>query len=208
MSAPAPQHEPSRMTDTLELPPPGQATYADLEALPERYVGEIIDGTLYAQARPAYPHVQAAAALAGSLHVAFGRRFGNNGDGGRPGGWCILPEPELHFGADVIVPDLAAWRRERMPQVPNAPWTDLPPDWVCEGSSPSTQHLDRGTKLAVYHRAGVRHMWLVEPLARRIEVLRWSEGGWLLAGNHFGDEEVGIEPFEAVPLMLAELWLD
>ena len=194
------------MTDTLERPPPGRATYADLEALPERFVGELIDGTLYAQPRPGYPHVQAASMLLVLLGAAFGRRSGD--DGGRPGGWCLLAEPELHFGADVLVPDIAGWRRERMPQVPNVPWTDLAPDWLAVVTSPSTEQLDRGLKLEVYHRVGVAHVWLVEPLARRVEVLRWNEAGWLLAATHLGDAEAGIEPFAAVPLLLAELWPD
>jgi Uma2 family endonuclease len=193
------------MSDTLELPPPGHATYADLEALPERYVGEIINGTLYAQARPAYPHVRAASQLGARLLVAFDGPV--DSAGGPPGGWFLLDEPELHFDADVLVPDIAGWRRERMPQIPNAPWTDLPPDWVCEVASPSTAQIDRGLKLAVYRRVGVQHVWLVEPLARRIEVLRWTEQGWLLVGNYFNEEVLGIEPFAAMPLRLAELWL-
>jgi Uma2 family endonuclease len=194
------------MTDTLELPPPGEATYADLEALPERYVGEIIAGTLYAQARPASPHSQAASMLLALLIRAFGRRFGS--DDGQPGGWWLLDEPELHFGADVLVPDIAGWRRERMPQVPRVPHFDLAPDWVCEVVSPSTEQIDRGPKLGIYHRVGVSHVWLVEPLARRIEVLRRSPEGWLLVATYLGDAEAGIEPFDAVPLLLAELWLD
>jgi Uma2 family endonuclease len=207
MSTAAPHREPAPMTDTLELPPPGQATYADLEALPERYVGELIDGTLYAQARPALPHAQAASALGGLLMGTFGRRFGNNGDGGQPGGWWILDEPELHFGADVLVPDIAGWRRERMPEVPDVPWFELAPDWVCEVASPSTRRIDRSLKLDLYHRAGVEHVWLVEPEDRFIEVYRRTEEGWLLVGHHAGDDEPRIEPFEAMPLMLAELWL-
>jgi Uma2 family endonuclease len=191
------------MTDTLA---PGEATYADLEALPERYVGEIIAGTLYAQARPASPHAQAAAALFGALQVAFGRRFDD--DGGRPGGWCLLFEPELHFGADVLVPDIAGWRRERMPRMPRVAYFDLAPDWVCEVCSPSTEQLDRGPKLQIYHQVGVSHVWLVEPHARRIEVLRRSAEGWLLVATHLGEAEAGIEPFAAVPILLAELWLD
>jgi Uma2 family endonuclease len=206
MSVPAPKREHAAMTDTLELPPPGEATYADLEALPERYVGEIIAGTLYAQARPAYPHGNAALAIGASLRVACGRRRGI--DGGQPDGWWFLPEPELHFGLDVLVPDIAGWRRERMPEIPDVPWTDLAPDWLCEVASPSTEQLDRGPKLQIYHRAGVSHVWLVEPLARRIEVLRRSAEGWLLVATHLGEAEAGIEPFAAVPLLLAELWLD
>jgi Uma2 family endonuclease len=206
MSVPAPKREHAAMTDTLELPPPGEATYADLEALPERYVGEIIAGTLYAQARPASPHAQAAAALFGALQVAFGRRTGNDG-GDRPGGWCLLFEPELHFGADVLVPDIAGWRRGRMPEIPDVPWFELAPDWICEVSSPSTRRLDRSLKLERYRRAGVGHVWLVEAQDRFIEVYRHAEPGWLLIGTFVGDAEARIEPFEVVPLLLEELWL-
>jgi Uma2 family endonuclease len=205
MSVPAPKREHAAMTDTLELPPPGEATYADLEALPERYVGEIIAGTLYAQARPASPYLRAATQLGVLLGQSFDREpAGTDG----PGGWWLLNEPELHFGLDVLVPDIAGWRRERMPEIPDVPWFDLAPDWLCEVASPSTEHLDRGLKLEVYHRAGVSHVWLVEPLARRIEVLRRSAEGWLLVATHLGEAEAGIEPFDAVPILLAELWLD
>jgi len=193
------------MIDTLELPPPGAATYADLEALPERYIGEIIDGTLYAQARPASPHTKAASQIGARLLVAFDGPTGVAG--GPPGGWCILDEPELHFGADVLVPDIAGWRRQRMVTVPDAAWFELAPDWLCEVASPSTEHLDRGPKLDRYHRVEVRHVWLVEPQARRIEVLRRSEEGWLLVATHLGDEPACIEPFAAVPLLLRDCWL-
>jgi Uma2 family endonuclease len=192
------------MTDTLELPPPGQATYADLEALPERYVGQLIDGTLYAQAQPAYPHQRAVTRLGVLLGQPFDREPG--GPVG-PGGWCFIYEPELHFGADVLVPDIAGWRRERMPQVPNVPWSDLAPDWLCEVASPSTRKLDRSLKLERYHRAGVGHVWLVEPDDRFIVVYRRAEEGWLLVGHNTGEDEPRIEPFEAMPLTLAELWL-
>jgi Uma2 family endonuclease len=194
------------MSDTLELPPPGQATYADLEALPERYVGEIIDGTLHAQARPASPHARAASQLGARLLVAFDGPL--DPAGSAPGGWWLLDEPELHFGADVLVPDIAGWRRERLPSIPDVPWFELAPDWVCEVASPSTPHLDRSLKLQRYHRAGVDHVWLVEARDRFIEVYRRAVEGWLLVGNHFDAEVVGIEPFQALPLKLAELWLD
>jgi len=192
------------MSDARELPPPGQATYADLEALPERYIGELIDGTLYAQARPAYRHMKVVSRLGALINVAFERE---SGEGGGPGGWWILDEPELHLDEDVLVPDIAGWRRERMPQVPDVPWTRLPPDWLCEVCSPSTGRLDRGPKLRRYFCAGVAHVWLVDPITRHLEAFRRSEEGWVLVGNHFEDEVVGIEPFAAAPVNLAELWL-
>lgn len=177
-----------------------KATYADLEALPPHVVGELIDGTLYASPRPALPHAFAAGELFGELRGPFGR-----GQGG-PGGWQLLIEPELHFTEDVLVPDIAGWRRERMPQVPDAAAATLAPDWLCEVLSPSTRNLDRKAKLPVYAREGVRHVWLVDPNARTLEVFRLEGTHYVPMTPHSGPVRVRAEPFEAFELQLALLW--
>lgn len=204
MSNPALQRESLSMTETLELPPPGTATYADLEALPERYTGELIAGTLYAQAQPASPHQRAASQLSIQIGGAFDAA--NAGPKG-PGGWWILHEPELHFGADVLVPDLVGWRRQRMPVMPKVPWFELVPDWLCEVASPSTYRYDRSIKLERYRQAGVAYVWLVDTEARGIEVLKLSCAAWTLVGHYFGEEPIALEPFAATPIACADLWL-
>ncbi len=176
------------------------ATYADLEALPPHVVGELIAGELHVSPRPAAPHTVASSRLGGKLSTRF-----DWGDGG-PGGWIILDEPELHFGEDVLVPDLAGWRRERMPRPPRTAAFTLAPDWLCEVSSPSTAALDRGAKLPVYAREGVRHVWLVDPEARTLEVLRLEGARYMLLVTHTGLARVCVEPFEAIELELAFLW--
>jgi Uma2 family endonuclease len=176
------------------------ATYADLEALPEHVVGELIAGELYVSPRPAAPHTVAGSRLGGELSVRFDR-----GSGG-PGGWIILFEPELHFGEDVLVPDFAGWRRERMPRPPRTAAFTLAPDWVCEVLSPSTAALDRGVKLPVYAREGVRHVWFVDPEARTLEVLQLEGGRSMLLATYTGLARVRAEPFEAIELELAFLW--
>ncbi|MFP2931719.1 Uma2 family endonuclease [Pyxidicoccus sp. 3LG] len=176
------------------------ATYADLEALPDNVVGELIGGVLHASPRPAGPHSVAASHLGGVLVLPFGR-----GRGG-PGGWFILDEPELHLGEDVLVPDLAGWRRERMPQRPEVVGITLAPDWVCEVLSPSTKSLDRKEKLPLYAREGVHHVWLLDPLARTLEVLRLEGADYALLAKHSGQSHVRAEPFEAIELELAFPW--
>jgi Uma2 family endonuclease len=176
------------------------ATYADLEALPPNVVGELVEGELYVSPRPAFPHAVAASQLGGELIGPF-----NRGRGG-PGGWIILDEPELHLGNDVVVPDLAGWTRERMPLPPRTAATSLAPDWVCEVLSPSTVALDRGAKLRVYAREGVRHVWWVDPEARTLEVLQLEGTHFLLLGSHSGKAQVRAPPFEALELELAVLW--
>jgi Uma2 family endonuclease len=177
-----------------------QATYEDLVNAPENLVAEIVDGNLYTSPRPSMRHALAASGLSHVLGAAF-----QQGRGG-PGGWWILQEPELHLGDDVVVPDLAGWRRARMPDVPDEPWSSLAPDWVCEVASPSTERLDRVHKLRIYARAGVGHAWIVNPLARTLEIFRRSQVEWTLAAVHGGDEVVRAEPFQAIDLELARLW--
>jgi Uma2 family endonuclease len=176
------------------------ATYADLEALPSNQVGEILGGVLYAFPRPAIPHAAAAGALGGELGPPF-----NRGRGG-PGGWVILPEPELHFRDDVLVPDLAGWRRERMPEIPRTAFIELPPDWVCEVLSPSTAKIDRGEKMPIYARERLLHVWLVDPLAQTLEIFQLDGDSYRLRTTLSGEANVRAEPFDAIELELGVLW--
>jgi Uma2 family endonuclease len=176
------------------------ATYADLLQVPDHLVAEILEGDLYATPRPAAPHALATSALS----VEIGGPF-HSGRGG-PGGWWILFEPELHLGPDVIVPDLAGWRRSTLPQIPNAPAITVAPDWICEVLSPSTEAMDRVPKLRIYARERVSHVWFVNPRSFTLEVLRLEEGRWIVAATHDGDQVVHAEPFDVVPLELFRLW--
>jgi len=176
------------------------ATYADLLEVPDHQVAEIVDGDLHTSPRPALRHAVSASELGAELLSAFSR-----GRGG-PGGWWILDEPELHLGPDILVPDLAGWRRERLPTIPDALFLSLAPDWICEVLSPSTQRLDRVQKLRAYAREGVAHAWLLQPIERTLEVLRLERGRWVLIASHAGDEIVRAEPFDAVAIDLLPLW--
>jgi Uma2 family endonuclease len=180
--------------------PKRPATYADLCALPEHQVGEIVDGELVASPRPAPRHSRVESRLTADLDGPF-----DKGRGG-PGGWVILAEPELHLGADVLVPDLAGWRRHRLSDFPAEPYFTLPPDWACEVLSPSTARLDRVQKVPIYAREKVAHVWLVDPQAQTLEVLALDGPTYRLIGSHAGDEKVRAPPFDAIELELAPLW--
>jgi Uma2 family endonuclease len=176
------------------------ATYDDLLALPDHVVGEIVDGELYVSPRPAPRHADASSGLGGVLRGPFDR-----GRGG-PGGWRILDEPELHLGRDVVVPDLAGWRRERLPLLPSEAFFSIAPDWVCEVVSPSTAALDRVKKLAIYAREQVSHAWIVDPLAQVLEVLRLEAGRWVIVGTWSASDDLRAEPFADVTWDLTLLW--
>lgn len=178
------------------------ATYDDLVELPDRVVAEIVGGRLHASPRPAVRHALAASVLGNVLGPPFHERIGG------PGGWWILHEPELHFSADVLVPDLGGWRRERMPRLPATAAIESAPDWVCEVASPSTERLDRVEKLPVYARQGVGHVWLVNPLTRTLEVFRREGPMWALVATHGEGGLVRLEPFDAVEWELGRLWAD
>ncbi len=176
------------------------ATYADLEALPEHVVGELVAGELYASPRPAFPHLTAASFLMALLGNPF--VFGLGG----PGGWYIVLEPRLRLGDDVLIPDLAGWRRERLPQAPKVAALALPPDWVCEVLSPSTRLMDREVKLPVFAREGVRRVWFIDPVLRTLEMFRLETGRYVHLATHSGTGPVRVEPFDAVALQLGVLW--
>ncbi len=176
------------------------ATYADIEALPENIVGEIIDGLLHTHPRPMPRHTVACSALGGEITGPF-----QKGKGG-PGGWIFADEPELHLGGDVIVPDLAGWRRERLSILPEAAYFDIAPDWVCEIASPSTAAYDRGPKRRIYGEAGVAFMWILEPGSKLLEAFVLTGGNWLLAGTVSGSEQVSLPPFDAISFPLGALF--
>jgi Uma2 family endonuclease len=177
------------------------ATYEDLLALPANQMGQIIAGELIVSPRPANDHAVTSSTLGGELLGPFQR-----GRGG-PGGWWLIDEPELHLGKDVLVPDLAGWRRTRLPTVPREPFFTMAPDWVCEVLSPSTAGVDRVRKKHVYAREGVEFVWLVDPVGRTLEVFQLQEGRWLELGSWSGEERVRAQPFEAIELELGALWL-
>ena len=176
------------------------ATYQDVLDAPEHMVAEIIDGELHLSPRPGGPATSVASFLAADLINPFSR-----GRGG-PGGWIILVEPELHLGDDILVPDLAGWRQERMPVVPEAAYFEVAPDWICEVLSRSTEKRDRLQKLRIYARAGIQYAWLVHPRRRTLEAFKLQEGRWLSIATLGDSDRARIEPFDAIELDLGLLW--
>jgi Uma2 family endonuclease len=177
-----------------------RASYADVLAASEHMIAQVIDGELVLMPRPAMPHAMASSALGEELGPPFKR-----GRGG-PGGWVIIDEPELHLGEDILVPDLAGWRRQKMPEAPSTPFVTLAPDWACEVLSPSTAGIDRVRKSRIYARERVQHVWLVDPIEQLLEVWRLDGEGYRVALTAAGGEKVRAEPFEAIDLDLAILW--
>ena len=180
--------------------PRRRATYQDVLDAPPQRVAEIVDGVLHTNPRPAMPHALARSSLGNDLSGPF--QFGRGG----PGGWWIIDEPEFHLDEDVLVPDLAGWRRERMPDFPDAAYCTLPPDWVCEVLSPSTRKLDLHGKRPVYAREGVQHLWLADPTDRTLEAFELRGGEWVLIATAQDEAPVRIRPFEAVTFSLGDLW--
>ncbi len=177
-----------------------RATYQDVLDAPPHRVAEIVDGTLYTNPRPAPPHAVAKSVLGSCIGPPF-----HQGRGG-PGGWWILNEPELHLDKDILVPDIAGWRRERIPEIPITAYFTLPPDWVCEVLSPSTRKLDLGSKRTVYAREGVGYLWLVDPDTRSLEAFKLRGAEWVLIDTLFEDAPVSLPPFEAISFNLGDLW--
>jgi Uma2 family endonuclease len=178
-----------------------RATYDDLREVPANLIAELVDGEIYTQPRPASLHSRAASGLTEELGPPF-----NRGRGG-PGGWIILYEPELHLGPNVLVPDLAGWRRERLPELPDVAYFELAPDWLCEILFPSTALYDKRTKLPLYAKHSVAHVWLADPIERSLEVLKLDGPSYRLEGVFGGDERARIAPFDAIEFDVGALWM-
>ncbi|MEQ1955549.1 Uma2 family endonuclease [Mesorhizobium sp. CN2-181] len=176
------------------------ATYADLEAVPPHLVAEIIDGVLRTHPRPSIRHGLTATSLGDELAGPF-----QKGRGG-PGGWIFVIEPELHLHDHVLVPDIAGWRRERLPVVPNTAFTDVSPDWVCEILSGSTETRDRTVKMRIYAEAHVPYFWLIDPRLQILEAFELDHGRWAKIGAWNSDDKVRVAPFNAISFSLADLW--
>ncbi|CCE24936.1 Uma2 family endonuclease [Methylotuvimicrobium alcaliphilum] len=179
----------------LKLP-----SYDDILALPENLVGEIINGRLEVQPRPAPKH----ALTCSSLGIEIGSLF--HGRHGGSTGWWILDEPELHIGGHVLVSDLAGWRKQRMPQLPETAWFEMVPDWVCEVLSPATAKIDRSEKMPIYAGLGVFYCWLIDPMLHTLETYRLQEGHWLLQQSLKDDDQVSADPFAEHSFSLSHLW--
>ncbi len=176
--------------------------YEDLCALPENVVGEIINEELVVSPRPGFEHANASSAIGSIFFAPY--QLGKNG----PGGWWILDEPEIHLKDQVVVPDVAGWKRERLPKPAGTTYFSLAPDWACEVLSPSTVRYDRISKLKIYAENKVPYYWIVDPLNRVLEVLILDGKGYK-ADLAFGkDDLVKAPPFEDLEFNLGELWAD
>lgn len=179
---------------------PKLACYEDLFDLPEHIVGEIIHGQLITHPRPAPKHAVASSSVGGELIGPF--RKGRGGSGG----WWILDESELHLPPHILVPDLAGWRHQRMPSLPETAYFEIVPDWICEVLSLGTARVERIQKMPIYAQCGVKHAWLIDPDQRTLEVFERVSGRWQLQSCHQNDDMIRVAPFDAIGFSLAELW--
>ena len=177
------------------------ATYEDLLKVPDHLIAEIVEGELHTSPRPSGPHARAISAV--DRHI--GMRF-DDGQGG-PGGWWIAVEPELHLGRDVLVPDVAGWRRDRVPEYLTGTAWEIAPDWICEVLSRSTARFDRIVKLPKSAQHEIAWAWLVDPALQTLEVFRLVQGQWTLTSTHSGEEMIRAEPFEAIEVPLGVFWI-
>lgn len=177
------------------------AAYEDLFHIPENMTGEIIAGELHVTPRPPRKHGLTATALGGALTPPY--YFGT---GGGPGGWVFIFEAEIGLGEDILVPDLAGWRKERFPEEEDHNWISVPPDWICEVLSPGTFRKDKVKKMPVYALHAVQFFWLIDPMARTLDVFRLESGKWVVAGLYAEDDKVRAEPFPEAEIDLRFLW--
>jgi len=178
-----------------------KANYQDLYSIPENMTGEIINGELMVSPRPSRFHAHTASSLGGEIIPPY--TFGRGG----PGGWIILVEPEIGLGDDILVPDLAGWKRERFPIEEDHNWISAVPDWVCEILSPNSIRADRIIKMTAYAKHQIPYFWLVDPMNKTLDVLKLQSGRWVILGTYAEHDQVKAEPFQEIAFDLSNLWL-
>lgn len=191
------------------------ATYEDLLALPEGVRGEVIGGELVI-VPPTVPtdggaRMMSPSALPrhGRVQRALSRYIGGpfDDDIEGPEGWWIFNECDVAVTVhDVLTPDMLGYRRARMPNFPDDRPLTIPPDWVCEILSPSTERRDRTVKADLYHLAGVAWYWLVHPERRMLEAWAREDEGWRRLGAWTDEQRARITPFDEVELDIARLF--
>lgn len=179
-----------------------RATYDDLYTIPKNMVGEIIDGDIVASPRPSRKHGYSASIIGNELGPPY-----NMGRGG-PGGWIIIGEPEISFGDNILVPDLAGWKKERFPESEDHNWISISPDWVCEIISQGSIRIDRVEKMGIYVQHMVSYFWIIDPSNKTFEALKNEAGRWLIIGTYAEDDKVRAEPFQEIEIDLNCLWLE
>lgn len=188
------------MTKLAPRGPP--ATVADWLAQPEDARLELIDGELIEKAMPTFEHGRAQGHTIGALGGPFDRRTGGSGG---PGGWWLATEVDILLDGRGYRPDIAGWRRDRMPAPPKERPVAIRPDWLCEIVSESNRVVDTVTKLHRYHQAGVPHYWILDQMDRTLTVHRHTPEGYLVALRAAADERVRAEPFAAIELRVGVL---
>jgi len=176
------------------------ATYDDVLAADERV--EVIGGQLETlpSARPR--HGRVARAIAG----AIGGPFDDDDGRGGPGGWWILTEVDVRLSPhDIVRPDVAGWRKERLTDLDTLP-IDVRPDWVCEVLSPGTRLRDTRDKRRLFASAGISHYWLLDPDDRTLLALVLESDRWTEQGLYAEGDLARIAPFEALELDVGRLF--
>lgn len=188
----------------MSAPAAKLATYDDLLRLPDHVRAEVLAGQVITAPAPLPKHSKAQ----GALRSFVGRAYDDDDGYGGPGGWWIFVEVDVQLGAhDIVRPDLAGWRRERLLAPGELRPIDVPPDWVCEVLSPSTAARDRVTKRALYAQHGVGYYWIVDVDARTLEAFELVDARWVLAGSYDDTTVARIAPFDAVELTIQRLFL-
>ena len=156
--------------------------YTDLENLPDdgrRY--EIYEGELVVVPSPLVRHQVLVGAIFRILD-AYAR-----GSGGTA---LVAPLDIVFDEFDVVQPDVLFFRAERLHLLQPDAAARHAPDIAVEVLSPSTTATDRGSKMRTFARYGVPEYWIVDPVARRIEIHALEAGVYRETQVAAGDETV------------------
>ena len=170
-----------------------RATYQDVLAAPAHQVAEII------KRHPAHAPTTGAGAWRGE----FQPRVSNSdprsvaGVEARAGGGSTSSR-SYTSATPILVPDLAGWRRERMPELPDTAYfharSGLGRARCCRRRRAGSTCRKSDRLYALYAREGVAYLWLIDPTDRTLEAFELRDGEWVLIACAKDDEPVSVRP--------------
>jgi Uma2 family endonuclease len=172
-------------------------TYKDLEEIPydhwHRY--EIIEGELFVTPAPVPLHQRVILNLFRILDPHVQRK--------KLGEIFISPVDVYLEEKTVVEPDLLFLSD---PSIVKRKRIEGAPDLVVEVLSKGTANRDRGIKLDAYERHGVKHYWIVDPIAKELEELVRRKKKLARRGTAKGNETFEPACFPGLEVPLKKVW--
>jgi Uma2 family endonuclease len=163
------------------------AEFLERDDFEEGYIYELINGEIMKRTSPNLVHQDVSMML--SIHLGSFIVKNNLGKI-----YAAPTDVYLSKTADLVVPDLSFIPTANASYFQPSGYILGVPDLIIEILSKGTHQVDRGTKMRLYKRYGVKEYWLADPIKKSIEVHVLEEDDYNLKSyaEEFGEIESSV----------------